>query len=73
MDAETPLSPGRWTAPAGTWGSSHNITARPGLKVLLTSGYPYLVHGRASGFAMVAKPYQQADLAAKIAALFPAP
>ena len=45
---------------------------RPGLKVLLTSGYPDLVHGRASGFAMVPKPYQQADLAAKIAALFPA-
>jgi signal transduction histidine kinase len=45
---------------------------RPGLKVLLTSGYPDLVHGRTSEFDMIPKPYQQADLAAKIAALFPA-
>ena len=44
---------------------------RPGLKVLLTSGYPDQVQARSSGMPIIAKPYQQADLAAQLASLFP--
>jgi CheY-like chemotaxis protein len=44
---------------------------RPGLKVLLTSGYPDQVQARNSGMPMIAKPYQQADLAAQLALFFP--
>ena len=44
---------------------------RPGLKVLLTSGYPDQVQARNSGMPMIAKPYQQADLAAQLASFFP--
>jgi len=45
---------------------------RPGLKVLLTSGYPDQVQARTSGMAFIGKPYQQADLAAELASFFPA-
>jgi signal transduction histidine kinase len=45
-------------------------TLRPGLKVLLTSGYPDLVQGRPGDLPIIAKPYHQSDLAAKVAALF---
>jgi signal transduction histidine kinase len=44
---------------------------RPGLKVLLTSGYPDQVQARNSGMPIIAKPYQQADLAAQLALFFP--
>jgi CheY-like chemotaxis protein len=43
---------------------------RPGLKVLLTTGYPDLVQARPGEPPIVAKPYHQTDLAAKLAALF---
>jgi signal transduction histidine kinase len=44
---------------------------RPGLRVLLTSAYPDLVDKQARGtFPIIAKPYQQADLAEKLRALF---
>ena len=46
---------------------------RPSLKVLLTSGYPDQVQARNAGMAIIAKPYQQADLAAQLASFFPAP
>jgi signal transduction histidine kinase len=45
---------------------------RPELKVLLTSGYPDLAQHRPDDPPIVAKPYHQADLAAKLAALFDA-
>jgi len=45
---------------------------RPELKVLLTSGYPDLVQHRPGDPPIVAKPYHQADLAAKLTALFDA-
>jgi CheY-like chemotaxis protein len=44
---------------------------RPGLKVLLTSGYPDQVQARSSGMPIIGKPYQQADLAAQLALFFP--
>jgi hypothetical protein len=40
--------------------------------VLLTSGYPDQVQARNSGMPIIAKPYQQADLAAELASFFPA-
>jgi CheY-like chemotaxis protein len=43
---------------------------RPGLKVLMTTGYPDLMRGPAGAPPIIAKPYHQADLAAKLAALF---
>jgi signal transduction histidine kinase len=43
---------------------------RPGLKVLLTTGYPDQVQPDKPDLEMIAKPYQQATLAAKLAALF---
>jgi signal transduction histidine kinase/CheY-like chemotaxis protein len=43
---------------------------RPGLKILLTSGYPDLVQPGKPDLEMIAKPYQQADLAAKLAEFF---
>jgi signal transduction histidine kinase len=45
---------------------------RPGLKVLMTTGYPDLMRGPAGHPLIIAKPYQQADLAAKLVALFDA-
>jgi signal transduction histidine kinase len=45
---------------------------RPGLKVLMTTGYPDLLRGAPGGPPVIAKPYHQADLAAKLAALFDA-
>jgi signal transduction histidine kinase/CheY-like chemotaxis protein len=45
---------------------------RPGLKVLLTTGYPDLVRARPGDPPIIAKPYHQADLAAKLAGLFDA-
>jgi CheY-like chemotaxis protein len=43
---------------------------RPGLKVLLTTGYPDLVAARPGDPPVIAKPYHQADLAARLAVLF---
>jgi signal transduction histidine kinase len=43
---------------------------RPELKVLLTSGYPDLIAPKPGDPPVIAKPYHQADLAAKLAALF---
>jgi CheY-like chemotaxis protein len=42
---------------------------RPGLKVLLTSGYPDLMQGT-NDLPVIAKPYQQSDLADKLAEFF---
>ena len=43
---------------------------RPGLKVLMTTGYPDLMRGPAGAPPIIAKPYHQADLAVKLAELF---
>jgi len=43
---------------------------RPGLKVLMTTGYPDQLRGQPAGVPIIAKPYQQADLTAKLAELF---
>jgi len=45
---------------------------RPGLKVLLTSGYPELMQPRPGDPPIIGKPYQQADLATQLHALFAA-
>jgi CheY-like chemotaxis protein len=45
---------------------------RPGLKALMTTGYPDLMRGPPGGPPIIAKPYHQADLAAKLIALFDA-
>jgi signal transduction histidine kinase len=43
---------------------------RPGLKALLTTGYPEHVRRAPGDPPIIAKPYQQADLTAKLAELF---
>ena len=45
---------------------------RPGIKLLMTSGYPDLMRGRPGDPPIIAKPYHQADLAAALRALFDA-
>ncbi|MBN9088060.1 MAG: response regulator [Reyranella sp.] len=45
---------------------------RPGLKVLMTTGYPDLLRGPSGSPPIIAKPYHQTDLAAKLMALFDA-
>jgi len=45
---------------------------RPELKVLLTSGYPDRLQPMPGDPPIIAKPYQQADLTARLAALFDA-
>jgi signal transduction histidine kinase len=43
---------------------------RPAIKVLMTSGYPDLMRSAPGDPPVIAKPYHQADLAAKLSALF---
>ena len=45
---------------------------QPGLKVLMTTGYPDLMRRPAGAPPIIAKPYHQADLAAQLRALFDA-
>ena len=43
---------------------------RPGLKVLMTTGYPDQLPRQPADLPIISKPYQQADLTAKLAELF---
>ena len=44
---------------------------RPGLKTMLVSGYTqqHVLNGEGDDFAFLEKPFRQADLAAKVAAI----